>query len=93
LAGGYAGSRVLLYPGLAEHGTLIADLPVGMRIPEHAHSAPELTFVLDGELMDDAAQRFGPGELLEMHAGSQHAISVIGEHACLAVFRGEPRRV
>ena len=85
------GSRVLLTPELAARGSVIAELPLGMHIPVHDHSQCELTFVLDGELQDDLQRRFGPGELVRMGAGTSHAISVVGAHACLAVFRGEPR--
>jgi hypothetical protein len=89
--GAYPGSRLLLTPELTARGSLIADLPLGMHIPVHDHSQRELTFVLDGELQDDARRRFGPGALVTMGAGSSHAITVVGAHACLAVFRGEPR--
>jgi hypothetical protein len=84
---GFPGSRVLVSPELAANGTVIAYLPVGMSIPVHGHAERELTFVLDGELLDDAQQRFGAGELLDMQVGTEHAIRVVGEHACLAVFR------
>ena len=89
--GAHPGSRLLLTPALAARGTVIADLPLGMHIPVHAHGERELTFVLDGELQDDAQRRIGPGELLQMTAGSSHAVTVVGTHACLAVFHGEPR--
>jgi quercetin dioxygenase-like cupin family protein len=85
--GAIPGSRVLAAAELAENGTVIADLPLGMYIPVHAHAERELTFVLDGALLDDAQQRFGPGELLDMPVGTAHSITVVGEHACLAVFR------
>jgi anti-sigma factor ChrR (cupin superfamily) len=86
-AGAIPGSRVLADVELAANGTVIADLPLGMYIPVHAHAERELTFVLDGVLVDDAQRRFGPGELLDMSVGTAHSITVVGEHACLAVFR------
>lgn len=87
---GFPGSRVLVSPELAANGTVIAYLPLGMSIPVHSHAEREMTFVLDGELLDDAQQRFGAGELLDMQIGTKHAITVVGEHACLAVFRRAP---
>jgi len=89
----FPGSRMLLNPALAASGALIAELPVGLQIPAHGHGERELTFVLDGELLDDAHQRFGAGELLDMPVGSEHAIRVVGAHACLAVFRRLPDSV
>jgi len=89
-AGAVPGSRLFTTPELAANGTLIADLPLGMEIPVHAHAERELTLVLDGALLDDMQRRFGPGELLDMQVGTAHSITVVGEHACLAVFRRVP---
>jgi quercetin dioxygenase-like cupin family protein len=90
--GAIPGSQILVSPELAQRGTVIAKLPVGLLIPMHAHAERELTFVLDGELLDDGVRRVGPGELLDMPIGTSHAIEVAGEHACLAVFCRAPDR-
>lgn len=86
------GTRILIHPELAQRRSVIAQLPVGLHIPIHAHAERELTFVLDGELLDDGVRRVGPGELLDMPVGTSHSITVAGEHPCLAVFRGAPDR-
>ena len=90
--GAIPGSQMLVNPELAQRGTVIAKLPAGLLIPMHAHAERELTFVLDGELLDDGVRRVGPGELLDMPVGTSHAIRVAGEHACLAVFQRAPDR-
>jgi anti-sigma factor ChrR (cupin superfamily) len=71
---------------LAQRGVVIAELAVGIEIPVHAHRQREITMVLDGALSDDSARIYGPGDVLDMPTGSQHAISVVGDHDCLAVF-------
>lgn len=86
MPGLFPGSRMLTTPALAQRGAVIAELPVGLTIPVHGHDGRERTFVLDGELSDDAQGRFGAGELLDMPMGSRHAIRVTSDHACLAVF-------
>ena len=48
----------------------------GMRIPVHRHRGRELTYVLEGALEDDAGRVFGPGEIIDMPAGSCHALVI-----------------
>jgi quercetin dioxygenase-like cupin family protein len=86
----WPGSRLLSTPALAQAHTVIARLEPGSHIASHEHPYRELTYVLDGELTEDAAHRMGPGELLIMPPGSQHAISVAKDEESLVVFAIQP---
>lgn len=61
----------------------------GARIPHHRHIDRELTFVLEGEMVDGEARRFGPGSAIDMPAGSVHSLGVPpGGHALVALLHG-----
>ena len=79
-------SRLLQTPELARANVVIAELAPGSVIPAHDHVVRELTYVLDGELIEDGTRRLGPGELLELQPGMRHAISVSSDSPCLVVF-------
>jgi anti-sigma factor ChrR (cupin superfamily) len=80
------GSESLSTPALGRAHAVISRVPAGTRIARHGHSRRELTYVLDGELVEDGTRRLGPGELLAPEIGSEHEISVGGTDDCLVVF-------
>ncbi|MET0283301.1 MAG: cupin domain-containing protein [Polyangiales bacterium] len=82
--GMWPGSRWLRTPALTAARALIADMPAGLRIPHHKHPGRELTFILDGELVEDG-RVYRSGELVDKEAGSAHALQVTGSR-CLVVF-------
>jgi anti-sigma factor ChrR (cupin superfamily) len=78
--------ELLQTPELGRASVLIARLAPGAVIAKHPHPFRELTYVLDGALSEDGVRHFGPGELLEAAPGTEHAIAVEGDDACLVVF-------
>ena len=80
------GSWFIATDGLRQARTVISRLPAGTRIPAHRHAGLEMTYVLDGELLEDGVTQVGPGELLAMNAGSEHRLEVAGSGECLVVF-------
>jgi putative transcriptional regulator len=48
----------------------------GARLPRHEHIDRELTFVLEGALVDDSERTYTPGSVIDMPVGSAHALSV-----------------
>jgi quercetin dioxygenase-like cupin family protein len=48
----------------------------GMQIPAHRHRDSELTYVLEGVLLDGEGHRYGPGAAIEMPADSVHTLYV-----------------
>jgi quercetin dioxygenase-like cupin family protein len=80
----WPGSRWLRTPALTAARALIADMPAGLRISHHRHAGRELTFILDGELVEDG-RVYRSGELVDKEAGSAHALHVTGAR-CLVVF-------
>lgn len=61
----------------------------GMLFPLHRHRQRELTFVLDGTLVDDRGLRQGPGGSFDMAAGSAHTLAVSGDgDALVALLHG-----
>ena len=55
----------------------------GMHVPAHRHTDRELTYVLEGLLLDEDGNRYGPGEVIEMPVNSVHALYVGSEHDAL----------
>ena len=86
----WPGSWISSTEALQRARTVFARLPAATRIPLHRHPGRELTYVLDGELIEEGGRRLGPGELLEMSAGSEHAITVGEAEECLVVFSLPP---
>jgi len=84
--GFWPGSRLLITPKLMQAQTVISELPPGIRIPRHRHAGRELTYVLDGVLVENGSLRHGAGALLEMTGGSEHEVSVPDDSECLVVF-------
>jgi quercetin dioxygenase-like cupin family protein len=83
-----AGSQFLATDALSEARVVIARLPAGTRIPTHHHDDREITLVLQGLLIEDGRRQHGPGALLDMPAGTEHAITVSDQADCLVVFFG-----
>lgn len=79
----WPGSRWLRTPALTAARALIARMPGGLTIPHHRHPGRELTFLLDGELIEDG-RVYRSGELMDKQLGSAHTIEVT--EACLVVF-------
>lgn len=79
-------SRVLQTPKLAEARALIASLRPGTHIAQHGHTERELTYVLNGELVEDERRSYGCGDLVDMKVGSEHSLTVKGTNDCLVVF-------
>ncbi|MET0388359.1 MAG: cupin domain-containing protein [Polyangiales bacterium] len=79
-------ARYLQTPRLAEVGALIARMPPGTEIARHRHSQRELTYVLDGELIDDGNRSYRSGELIDMAVGTEHRVTVGGTDDCLVVL-------
>lgn len=84
------GSSFTTTPELAQARTVITRLPPGTRIPTHRHAERELTYVLDGELIEDGRHSRGAGQLLDMHAGTEHALDSGDGGECLVVFSVRP---
>lgn len=80
------GSSFLTTDALRAARTVISRLPAGTRIPNHGHAGRELTYVLDGELIENGSAQIGPGQLLDMNLGDEHALAVADDAECLVVF-------
>lgn len=83
------GSEVLNTPALHAARAVIARLPAGSRIPPHRHTQRELTFILDGELMESGSVSTN-GALIDKAPGSEHPETVVGASHCLVVFGLRP---
>jgi len=60
-------------PGAPSPAAGLVRLRPGAVFPRHRHLGPEVSFVLDGVLIDDAGLGHGPGAVIESAAGSEHA--------------------
>lgn len=64
-------------------------LEPGAQLSPHRHTDRELTFVLEGELIDGEGRRYGPGTTITMPADSAHALGVpAGISAVVALLHG-----
>lgn len=83
--GPWPASRFLRTPALTAASALIARLPAGLRIGDHAHPARELTYILDGEVVEAGCERVHrSGGLLDKAPGTRHEVTVLDD--CLVVF-------
>jgi hypothetical protein len=80
------GSRLLTTPALTAQRTVISQLPAGVCLPKHSHAIRELTFVLDGCLIENGVARRTTAAVLDMPIGSEHALQVSDDEPCLVVF-------
>ena len=86
-AGLWPGAQLLRTPALTAANAIIARLPAGLCISEHAHATRELTYILDGEVVEAGSERVhGCGALLDKAPGTKHEVAVVGATACLVVF-------
>lgn len=88
--GFWPGSRLFLTPTLMQAHTVIARLSPGTRIPRHRHAARELTYVLDGVMLEDQTTRHLSGTLIDMPSGSEHEVGVPADADCLVLFSIAP---
>jgi quercetin dioxygenase-like cupin family protein len=58
-------------PGAPTTAAGIVSVRPGAVFPRHRHLAPEVSFVLDGVLVENG-NRHGPGSVLESASGSEH---------------------
>jgi len=84
--GFWPGSQLFLTPTLMRANTVIARLAPGTCIPRHGHAARELTYVLDGVMLEDQTTRHLSGTLIDMASGSEHEVGVPADADCLVVF-------
>jgi anti-sigma factor ChrR (cupin superfamily) len=66
----------------------LAFLPSGARFPRHSHGGAEALAVLDGWLQDGPCLA-GPGDFLQMEAGSEHEPEAEGRDGCWILARVE----
>ena len=68
----------------------LVRMKAGARVPAHRHSDPELTYVLEGVVLDGTGRAYTAGEAIVAPAGSVHSITVDGGSTCLiAVLHGK----
>jgi ChrR Cupin-like domain len=78
-------------PGAAVHPLRagFVRLAPGAKLSAHRHTDRELTFVLEGELVDGEGQRHGPGTAIAMPAASAHELGAPPESgAVVALLHG-----
>ncbi|MEY4581888.1 MAG: hypothetical protein RL701_6591 [Pseudomonadota bacterium] len=85
-AGLWPGSCYLQTPPLAAALAGIARIAPGTKIARHRHEHRELTFVLDGQLLETDGRAYGCGELVDKPVGSEHEVTVADTSACLVIF-------
>jgi hypothetical protein len=67
----------------------IVRMRAGARVPIHRHRDRELTYVLEGAVVDGSGQRFAPGDALLAPAGSVHALAIdSGADCVMALLHG-----
>jgi hypothetical protein len=75
-------------PLLGMHGGFVR-MRQGMHFPLHRHRRRELTYVLEGVLLDGTGERRGPGQVFDMAAGSAHSLTAVGTgDALVALLHG-----
>lgn len=84
--GAFPGSAVAPLEGPPGCNLLLARLPAGTRIAHHVHPGRELTFVLQGRLIEDRQRSCTSGQALDMAPGTAHEIAVGDDGECLVVF-------
>lgn len=71
-------------PALAAADTGFVRFPAGMPWPLHKHLGDELMLIVEGGFVDDRGQAYGPGDVLRMPPGSQHAFDIRPDRDCVA---------
>ena len=57
-----------------------------LRFPKHRHAGYEAAFVLEGNYIDSLGTFVGPGDVHEMHTGTEHGFLVGAEGPCIAAI-------
>ncbi len=57
--------------------------PAGFEFPMHVHHGPELSYVLEGRIIDDGGAVYVPGDAMIKAAGSRHSLRVGSERDCV----------
>lgn len=63
-------------PALAAFDTGFVRLKKGMPFPAHRHLGNERVLILEGGYFDQEQRWFGPGDIHDMPAGSQHSLQM-----------------
>jgi quercetin dioxygenase-like cupin family protein len=74
-------------PRIVERHAGFAALRSGFELPMHRHTVEEITFVLEGLLVEEDGSIHGPGDRLVRPPGSVHALSVV-QDAVVATLVG-----
>ena len=67
----------------------LVRMKAGARVPAHRHRDRELTYVLEGFVLDGTGRAFSAGEAIVAPAGSVHSISVGPDDALIALLHGK----
>lgn len=78
-------------PAIVDRHAGFARLRQGFEIPDHRHLVEELTFVLEGFLVDSNGICCGPGELIRKVPGSTHVVTAV-EDSVVATLVGSTER-
>ena len=80
-------------PGTAGAYCGFLRLPPGTSLPRHDHLGLEQGLVLQGRVRDDGGRVYGPGDRVDMEAGSSHELSALPVVDCvfLIVLHGGVR--
>jgi quercetin dioxygenase-like cupin family protein len=57
--------------------------PAGLHFPMHSHEGPELTYVLEGTLIDGDGTAYGPGDVLIKETGTSHEYRIGEDRDCV----------
>ena len=85
----WPGIRYLNVPsgaGLGEARARLLRFEPGVRFPTHRHRGEEHVLVLEGSYTDSAGQRVAAGDEQRMSEGSEHALVVSADAACVAAI-------
>jgi anti-sigma factor ChrR (cupin superfamily) len=74
-------------PKTAGLSVYLARFAPGLRFPRHRHPGPETVLVLEGGYSDSSGRVVSAGDIQEMAAGSEHALSVDGDATCIVAVR------
>lgn len=73
-------------PGCLAADTGLVRFVPGAVIPRHRHLGHELSYVLEGTLIDDDGRRYGPGEVLDKTVDDTHGFSAGAEAPLVLVL-------
>ncbi|MFZ5891116.1 MAG: cupin domain-containing protein [Myxococcota bacterium] len=73
-------------PALEDGRARLLRFDPGVRFPTHRHTGDEEVMVLEGSYTDSNGLLVKPGEVQRMAAGSEHALQVSADSACVAAI-------